>query len=320
MLKLKAKIEQVKSYIQDIIDVIKRYNPNTSIVDSHDLCNVATEIETILNNKTSANISYFNDIADSKYMISMQIPVVANNNDTNTYFYVKNDTRTTVTISGKGTTFYDNGIDTTLFVRNSVAETPTSNVEGWRPLNVTLRSNDKFERFSIKNSNIVALKCNLEGMIDIHNLFENNSKLRYAEIIDISARNMNALFKNCTSLTSIKLDLKENIVDSADELFYNCTDLMYVYIDLSRVYSANDMFYNCKSLERLEVPQNSLIPNNLDLSHTNLSKTEFIRFINSLRKNLNCTIYTNLQFSQAQLDGFKAVGFTIEYKNNNIRG
>ena len=137
MLELSNKVEKIKQYINDILNVIQSYNPNTICTSTKKLKYVANEMAQVILDNSQVEVNYFRDVQDTEFYIAMQIPVVI---PTNIEFEVETSSRASITVTNSGTNIYDGGLKGTRRVAINVPNTKV-NSEGWRPSNVIIRSN-----------------------------------------------------------------------------------------------------------------------------------------------------------------------------------
>lgn len=313
MLELSNKVEKIKQYINDIINVIQVYNPNTVCISPKKLKFVADEMKEVILDNSQVEVNYMRDVADTEFYIAIQIPVITK---TQVEFEVETSSRASITVSGSGTNIYDNGLKGTRRLTINVPNTAV-NCEGWRPSNVVIRSNDVFTKFNIRNHNIIMIKGNMQGIQDLSYAFTGNRNLRVAELKNIESTNNEGMFYECNNLITAHLSFKEGIQYNATEMFSACRNMRYLSLDFSNITSARDMFYDCYSLEKIDIPKNSTIPNNLNLCDTAIQTKELIEFINNLKTiETKQTIYINetilKSFSEVQLNSFKNKGYILE--------
>ena len=71
---------------------------------------------------------------------------------------------------------------------------------------------------------------------------------------DISQKNLNGLFKGCSSLKSIKFSQNYKLFDKIDKMFYECSSLISLDLfnfDFGFIDNMGNLFYSCSSLTSL---------------------------------------------------------------------
>ena len=310
MEKLKQRVELLKQYLNDIIHVIKSYRPNGEVQSLKDISKVANELANLIMEQKSS-VKYLDNIEDSEYYIAMQVPVSCNDTSKKTTFYLKANSRTT--ISSNGINIY-NSINKKISVTNHYPTDVEENDENWKPFNIIIRSNSNFSEFYIKNQNIISVIANLEGIEDtkFEEMFLGNKKLRTVKLVNCQTYTFARMFKGCENLVSV--DVKTAVVNDMSSMFENCRSLQKVEIDFTGCGNATDMFKGCESLEEIKVLNESRMPmKNLDLSYCiNMSSAKVIEFLNSLPKStFGTTITVPVELSTAQINSFKNKGYTI---------
>ena len=314
MLQLAKKVETIKGYINDIIKVIQSYNPNTNVTSTKKLKYVANEMAQVILDNSQVEVNYFRDVADSEFYIAFQIPVVTK---TNVEFEVETNARASITVSGNGTTIYDNGLKGKRKLDLNVPSVST-NCEGWKPSNVVVRSNSNFTKFNIENqNNVIAIQGNMQGIGNLDCAFMGCRNLRVANLKGIESENIAYLFGGCNNLIQFVADFNPEVKFNAYSMFDNCQNLKYVNIDFSNIVNADSIFSSCYSLEKIDIPKDSTIPDKLDLSDTAIQTKQLIEFINNLKPiETKQTIYVNesilKSFSEVQLNSFKNKGYILD--------
>lgn len=320
---LSKKFNQIKGYIDDIIEVMQELVPFTRIKSTKDLHLIAEEIrQTFVDIKS--NIQYIDDdVTDSQSYVIMQVPVVAEG--TKTVFNLKSNNNVSVSTSGGGTDVY-NTVDKKITVTNKLLEINQRNDEGWNYFNIVVKGKSTFD-IKLNNSNIIALRVNNVNHTDdfaMSNAFENNKKLRTVTMKNVHTELMVGTFRNCENLTYFEGDLSSVI--NLTSLFENCKSLQRCKIKLRNSLAEEnnetitfDMFRGCTSLELLELDvdfsdREYKLPN-LDLSDCCMTKDTLIELLNSLPyrgdTNDRTTIIVNVEFSKSQKDSFKAKGYNV---------
>ena len=318
MERLYNKIEQIESYIERIIEVIKDYNPDTLCTSPKKLRIVADEMrEIIIDHSAEVEVNYMRDIpiTDSEFYIAIQIPTVL---QTSIQLEVETNSRASITISGQGTNIYDNGLSGSRKLTIPITNTKV-NCEGWSPSNVVIRSNSNFTKCNIKNQNAIMIKGNMQGIEDLSYAFMGNENLRVIELHNIESTNNQGMFSGCSNLMNAVLAFKEGIQYDTTEMFKDCKNLRQLNLDFSNITSAFNIFSGCSKLEKITVPKDSMIPPNLDLSDTAIQTKELIELINNLKSieekqvlYVNSTLYNS--FSKTQRDSFKNKGYILSTK------
>lgn len=312
MLELSNKVEKIKQYINDIINVIQSYNPNTICTSPKKLKYVANEMAQVILDNSQVEVNYFRDVQDTEFYIAMQIPMIT---ATSVEFEVETSSRASITISGSGTNIYDNGLKGTRRLNINVPNTAV-NCEGWRPSNVVIRSNSNFTKFNLQNhNNIIAIQGNMDGIENLS--FIDNINLRVIKLKNITAKQINSTFANCRSLIAFEIDNLQSV--EAISAFENCYNLKYVRMDFSTIENCYKMFDGCTSLEKIDVPKGSKIPNKLDLTDTKIQTKELISLISNLKKlDEKQRIYISrdllAKFSEVQLQSFESKGYILTTK------
>ena len=312
MLELSNKVEKIKQYINDIINVIQAYNPNTNVTSPKKLKFVANEMAQVILDNSQVEVNYFRDVADSEFYIALQIPVII---ATSIEFEVETSSRASITVSGSGTNIYDGGLKGTRRLAINVPNTKV-NSEGWRPSNVIIRSNSNFTKFNLQNhNNIIAVQGNFEGIENLS--FIDNINLRVIKLKNITAKQINSTFTNCRSLIAFEIDNLQSV--EAISTFESCYNLKYVRMDFSTIENCYKMFDGCTSLEKIDVPKGSKIPNKLDLTDTKIQTKELISLISNLKQlDEKQRIYISRdllsKFSEVQLQSFESKGYILTTK------
>lgn len=315
--KLQRKIQLLNQYINEIIVVIKAYSNSNQIQSTKDLKYVAEELASIIV-ESRHNISYLAEVADAEIYIAMQTPTCTDGEKTS--FYLGNDYRTTIYDSKNGTTIYNYILSKTFNITNYKTNVEP-NDEGWTPFSIIIRSSSAFNNFYIRNSNIIALKANLN--IENQNLTEfcmNNKQLRTVHM-STNATTMTRAFADCSNLMCC--EFTNNLqFQYCDEMFLNCSSLLSVKLDLSKCTNATDIFKNCTNLQTIEL-ENGIINDvitELDLSScTKMTLNNTVAFLNSLQVNEGDmkTVYIPINtLSSAQKTAFRNKGYNPVYKTN----
>lgn len=92
---------------------------------------------------------------------------------------------------------------------------------------------------------------------------------------------MNAMFSNCSNLTTIPL-LNTSNVTTMHNMFFNCGKLTTVpALNVSNVVGTNNMFYNCTNLKSILMTN---IGTNLDISaSTKFERSDLVTILNNLK-------------------------------------
>ena len=309
------KIRKIKTYINDIIAIIKKYNPNTKCTSQKKLKYVAEEMENIILENSQIEVNYMRDVVGSQFYIAMQVPIYFRKESIE--FEVNTNDRASISVSGAGTDIFDNGLSGKRKINISIPNTKI-NSEGWKPSNIVIRSNSNFTKFNSQNqNNIIAIQGNMTGIEDLNSAFIANRNLRVINLKNIESTNNTDMLAECNNLINATLSFKENVKYDATEMFYACNNMRYLKLDFSNVIIATDMLSECYSLEKIEIPKDSTIPNKLNLMDTAIQSKELIEFINNLKKiEEEQIIYVNEKlynsFSTVQLNSFKSKGYKID--------
>lgn len=315
MQQLAEKIRKIKTYINDIIAIIKKYNPNTKCTSQKKLKYVAEEMENIILENSQIEVNYMRDVVGSQFYIAMQVPIYFRKESIE--FEVNTNDRASISVSGAGTDIFDNGLSGKRKINISIPNTKI-NSEGWKPSNIVIRSNSNFTKFNSQNqNNIIAIQGNMTGIEDLNSAFIANRNLRVINLKNIESTNNTDMLAECNNLINATLSFKENVKYDATEMFYACNNMRYLKLDFSNVIIATDMLSECYSLEKIEIPKDSTIPNKLNLMDTAIQSKELIEFINNLKKiEEEQIIYVNEKlynsFSTVQLNSFKSKGYKID--------
>lgn len=307
MLKLKEKIEKIKGYITDIITVIQQYKPNTKCKSTKDLCYVADEMKTAIL-EASSDIQYMRDVEDSEFYISMQIPMITTTDIFK--FYISSPSRTTVTTTEGGTSIYEMLVRT-LYIPTKIP-TNVENCEGWKAWNCVVRALEHFYVFELRDSKVISIKGNMQGVTIYERNFANNKNLRSVDLRNMESEEAVSMFEDCIRLVSFTNEIVG--LKNANRMFYNCTDLRRVKLDFNTIESAEDIFYNCTSLEQIEIEDKTVLKTDLDLSYTALNTTNLFTFLNKLSTTdavVNIKVSNNLNISDAQKNSYKSKGYNI---------
>lgn len=315
MQQLAEKIRKIKTYINDIIAIIKKYNPNTKCTSQKKLKYVAEEMENIILENSQIEVNYMRDVVGSQFYIAMQVPIYFRRESIE--FEANTNDRASISISGAGTDIFDNGLSGIRKINIPIPNTKI-NSEGWKPSNIVIRSNSNFTKFNSQNqNNIIAIQGNMTGIEDLNSAFIANRNLRVINLKNIESTNNTDMLAECNNLINATLSFKENVKYDATEMFYACNNMRYLKLDFSNVIIATDMLSECYSLEKIEIPKDSTIPNELNLMDTAIQSKELIEFINNLKKiEEEQIIYVNEKlynsFSTVQLNSFKSKGYKID--------
>lgn len=315
MQQLVEKIKKIKTYINDIISIIKKYNPNTKCTSPKKLKYVAEEMENIILENSQIEVNYMRDVVGSQFYIAMQVPIYFRKESIE--FEVDTNDRASISVSGAGTDIFDNGLSGIRKINIPIPNTKV-NCEGWKPSNIVIRSNSNFTKFNSKNqNNIIAIQGNMIGIENLNSAFIANRNLRVIDLRNIESTNNADMLAECNNLINATLSFKENVKYDATEMFYACDNMRYLKLDFSNISIATDMLAECYSLEKIEIPKDSTIPNKLNLTDTAIQPKELIEFINNLKKiDEEQIIYVNEKlynsFSTVQLNSFKSKGYKID--------
>ena len=291
----------------------KAYSNSNQIQSTKDLKYVAEELASIIV-ESRHNISYLAEVADAETYIAMQTPVCSDGEKTS--FYLGNNYRTTMYNSKEGTTIY-NYINAKTFNITNYKTDVAVNDEGWTPFSIIIRSSSAFNNFYIKNSNIIALKANLN--IENQNLIEfcrDNTQLRTVKM-STNAKYMNNAFDGCNNLMNCEVNAQ---ITDANEMLLNCSSLLNLKVDLSQCEFAIDMLKNCTNLQTIDVGGSLGKITEFDLSYcTKMTVSNVVAFLNSLEKNEGDmkTVYIPINtLSNAQKIAFRNKGYNPVYKPN----
>lgn len=314
MLQLVEKVEKIKEYINNIITVIQAYKPNTVCTSQKKLKYLADEMKEVILDNSQVEVNYMRDVVDTEFYIAFQIPVFLK---TSVEFEVETSSRASITVTNSGTNIYDGGLKGTRRLAINVPNTKV-NSEGWRPSNVIIRSNSNFTKFNLQNQeDVIAVQGNLAGIENLDCAFMFNRNLRVANLKNIESKQINYTFAECNSLISFQADSLQCV--EAVSAFEDCKKLRYVSMDFSTIENCYKMFDGCTSLEKIDVPKGSKIPNKLDLTDTKIQTKELISLISNLKKlDEKQRIYISrdllAKFSEVQLQSFESKGYILTIK------
>ena len=123
-------------------------------------------------------------------------------------------------------------------------------VEGKTDVYDVYKSGNRFYRFLEGSTNVIeVLGANTNDVINMNDMFNDCISLTSISLFDTSTvKSMNYMFNSCSSLSSVPLFNTSNVTEMIS-MFGGCTSLTSVPLfNTSNVTSMNTMFYNCKSL------------------------------------------------------------------------